>query len=263
MAKGAELSGTFSKTGIEIIDFAFSKNGQRYWNCICPLCKSKFVCKTSRLQSSTNPTKSCGCLQKKKAGETLKQFRYDHTIDLTGQSFGKLTVIKKSDIQDDKRKNIIWDCVCECNPKKIIRVNGFYLRNGDTKSCGCLKSVGEMTISKILFENNINFIREKSFKTLRYESGTVPKFDFYIPDKNYLIEYDGDIHFNVGHGWATEERFKEQQKKDEFKNNWCKENNITLIRIPYTKLNTLCLNDLLIETSDFIKVKGEKKFESE
>ena len=137
MAKGAELSGTFSKTGIEIIDFAFSKNGQRYWNCICPLCKSKFVCKTSRLQSNTNPTKSCGCLQKKKAGETLKQFRYDHTIDLTGQSFGKLTVIKKSDIQDDKRKNIIWDCVCECNPKKIIRVNGFYLRNGDTKSCGC------------------------------------------------------------------------------------------------------------------------------
>ena len=35
-----------------------------------------------------------------------------------------------------------------------------------------------------------------------------------------------------------------------FKNNWCKINNIPLIRIPYTKFNTLTLNDLLYPSDD-------------
>ena len=42
------------------------------------------------------------------------------------------------------------------------------------------------------------------------------------------------------------------QERDTYKNQWCKENNIPLIRIPYTHLNDLCLEDLLLETSKFI-----------
>lgn len=46
--------------------------------------------------------------------------------------------------------------------------------------------------------------------------------------------------------------FQDRISKDEYKTNWCKKNNIPLIRIPYWKLDTLCLDDLLLETSNFI-----------
>lgn len=42
------------------------------------------------------------------------------------------------------------------------------------------------------------------------------------------------------------------QERDEYKNNWAKENGFTLIRIPYTHYNNICLEDLLPETSTFI-----------
>lgn len=57
-------------------------------------------------------------------------------IDLTGQTFGNLTVLYKT---SEKRDNeIMWHCSCACGNE--INVRGRCLRNGDTKSCGCLKS---------------------------------------------------------------------------------------------------------------------------
>lgn len=59
-------------------------------------------------------------------------------------------------------------------------------------------------------------------------------FDFYLYDKNIIIEYDGLHHFEPVKGWGGEEKFKITQENDEIKNTYCKNNNITLIRIPYT-----------------------------
>ena len=42
--------------------------------------------------------------------------------------------------------------------------------------------------------------------------------------------------------------------RDAIKNQWCKENNIPLIRIPYTHFNNLCIEDLLLETSNYVVV---------
>jgi len=60
-------------------------------------------------------------------------FHKDKTIDLTGQKFGRLTVIKK--INNDE-KYLTWLCKCDCGNEKIVR--GDSLRGGITKSCGCL-----------------------------------------------------------------------------------------------------------------------------
>ena len=54
--------------------------------------------------------------------------------DLTGKKFGKLTVICKE--YTDKNRNIYWKCKCECGNTAIVR--GSALKNGNTKSCGCL-----------------------------------------------------------------------------------------------------------------------------
>lgn len=56
-------------------------------------------------------------------------------IDLTGQRFGKLTVIERT---QSTNKNAKWICECECG--KIVSVFGADLRSGKTKSCGCLFS---------------------------------------------------------------------------------------------------------------------------
>jgi hypothetical protein len=54
-----------------------------------------------------------------------------------------------------------------------------------------------------------------------------------------LIEYDGEQHFHIAKNDYF--NYEEVNKRDKFKNKWCKENNISLIRIPYTdydKINT-------------------------
>lgn len=107
-----------------------------------------------------------------------------------------------------------------------------------------------MTIVKILKENNIKFEQEKIF--FKFSNGHAAKFDFFV-NNSYVIEYDGETHYVYNlHGWHNEEQLKKQQERDIIKNQWCKDNNIPLIRIPYTHLQDLCLEDLQLKTSKFI-----------
>lgn len=57
-------------------------------------------------------------------------------IDLTGQQFGRLTVIEEAG--RNRSKKILWDCECVCG--KRVTVIGESLRSGNTKSCGCFHS---------------------------------------------------------------------------------------------------------------------------
>lgn len=58
-------------------------------------------------------------------------------LDLTGQKYGKLTVIKES--AEKKNGRVTWECLCDCGNPEIVLVTTKNLRNGITKSCGCLK----------------------------------------------------------------------------------------------------------------------------
>ena len=60
--------------------------------------------------------------------------KHYHVIDLTGQRFGRLTVIKKAKIHKDD--GAYWECLCDCG--NTTEVASKYLRSGLTKSCGCL-----------------------------------------------------------------------------------------------------------------------------
>lgn len=55
-------------------------------------------------------------------------------IDLTGKKFGRLNVISRA--KNNKDGRTMWLCVCDCGNERII--SGKSLRNGHTKSCGCL-----------------------------------------------------------------------------------------------------------------------------
>lgn len=56
-------------------------------------------------------------------------------VDLTGQKFGRLTVISRD--ENTKDGHATWLCKCECGNRKVI--SGAPLRRGSTKSCGCLQ----------------------------------------------------------------------------------------------------------------------------
>jgi len=118
-----------------------------------------------------------------------------------------------------------------------------------------VNSWGEEKISNILKENNIYFIKEKTFDDLKYsDSHRMARFDFAIYNENkenfYLLEFDGNQH--IKQTWYSHDDLEKRQEHDEIKNKYCKDNNIPLIRIPYTHLNDLCLDDLKLETSNFI-----------
>jgi len=95
----------------------------------------------------------------------------------------------------------------------------------------CNESKGEKLIKKILEENNIKFKIQKRFKDCRYIK-PLP-FDFYLFEDNICIEYDGIQHFEPREIFGGTETFLEQQKRDLIKTNYCKNNNINLIRISY------------------------------
>lgn len=221
-------------------DYDNSDKSHAYWKCQCQYCGKIKSIRGSKLRNGE--VKSCPCV------------RPIRTKDLVGQHFGYWTVIER-DIENILRgHSAYWKCKCACGNIKSVR--GDTLLNGESISCGCKKGIskGEELILTILAQNNIIFETQKTFDNCRFlESNCLARFDFYLSEYNCLIEFDGKQHFQADeNGWNTKENLYMTKERDAFKNEWCKENNILLIRIPYWHLNDLCIKDLLPETSQFI-----------
>lgn len=219
----------------------------RYWICQCS-CENNTIRSVLKSDLTTGKSLSCGCLQK----EVISDIK---GIDLTGQIFGKWTVLGL----DDKKSNNVrkyWFVQCSCESHTIKSVQTGTLRSGDSQSCGCLISVMETTAKKYFEDIGLDFIQQYIYDDCVYESKL--KFDFYLPYYNCCIEFDGKHHFEpVQFNGITleeaEENFKIQQIRDEIKNKYCKNNNIKLIRISYLEFKNY--KDILFEQ---LGIGGEK-----
>ena len=101
----------------------------------------------------------------------------------------------------------------------------------------CNSSRGETKIDKYLKDNNIKYESQKKFDECKYKN-KIP-FDFYLPDYNLCIEFDGVQHFEPVNKFGGEEALKINKEKDSIKNKFCKDNNIDLLRIHYTEINNI------------------------
>lgn len=110
--------------------YAFSRNGKRYWNCICD-CGNTAQVSSSDLR--TGNTKTCGCGKYSSSVENLKRAKKP-IIPMVGKRFGRILVT--GDAGRDARGNLLYSCICDCG--NVITVLGSLLRSGGTKSCGCL-----------------------------------------------------------------------------------------------------------------------------
>lgn len=109
--------------------------------------------------------------------------------------------------------------------KYRISIPQINLDYGLTKS----QSIFEQCISNYLIRYNYNFEVQKTFSTLKSTRGNLLKFDFYLCDQNILIEADGNQHWNIKSKWYQQQTIEH----DKLKTEWCLNNNIKLIRIPY------------------------------
>ncbi len=98
--------------------------GRTRYLCKCD-CGNETIVQSSYLK--LGDTKSCGCLKHQ------VNWRFDN---LTGQTFGKLYVVKR--VENDAQGTVQYLCRCECGNEKIVRAN--HLKRGAVRSCGCLAS---------------------------------------------------------------------------------------------------------------------------
>lgn len=101
----------------------------------------------------------------------------------------------------------------------------------------CNNSKGEKKIEFFLESRNIPFVYQHRFGDCRHKK-SLP-FDFYIPTLECCIEYDGIQHFKPIDYFGGIEEFENQKIKDEIKTLYCRDNNITLIRIPYFNFDNI------------------------
>ena len=218
------------------------KNGKAQWMCKCKC--GNIIC-ISGVALRSGHTKSCGCYQKEQTSKVSIK-------DITGQIIGNFTVLRIAREKSNGR-TIKWQCKCNLCGNTEVYASASNLKKQE--SCGCLhESKGNRKIRELLEEAQIIFVAEKRFSNLRFQdTGHQARFDFYLPDYNTIIEYDGRQHFIEGSGvFDNPTKFALTQEHDKIKNAYCKQHGINLIRIPFTHYDNIILDDLLPDTSNFI-----------
>ena len=199
------------------------KNDNKCCMAIC-LCECGTVKEVNVYNLINNKTKDCGCGRKKMLSETKSK-------NLVGMRFGKL-IVEELLPESNKFNRRQYRCKCDCGNETIVSTNS--LLTGHTMSCGCINSYYNMYIDILLTRMKV-FHKPEHTVTI---NGSKYRYDFYLPDYNTLIEYDGEQHYipvNFGN-WDDEElqkHFETTQEHDKIKNEYCKKHNINLLRIPY------------------------------
>lgn len=240
------------------------KNDGKYRDWIglfkCPYCEEGYF-ETGISNVVKGVTKSCGCFHRKQAAiNGKKRFK-----DITGQHFGFLTAVKPMP-KDNPNEAYTWECICNSpyhTEPQICYAKVDLLLKGHIKSCGCLTgknlykthSMGEDKISDALNILKIRYIQEYIFKDCINPDTNQPlRFDFYLPDYNCCIEYDGEQHFSYSEksskSFFDKKNFQKIVYRDSIKNDYCRSHNIRLIRIPYTQKDKISPDYILSLLSD-------------
>jgi very-short-patch-repair endonuclease len=124
----------------------------------------------------------------------------------------------------------------DTNIKIICPIHGVFEQrpSNHLSGCGCPScnsSRGEKKVLQLLKDNDIKFVPQKKFDDCKGKKFKL-SFDFYLPDYNVCVEYDGRQHFEQVERWGNH-KLEDTQTNDAIKTAYCKANNIPLIRIRY------------------------------
>lgn len=204
---------------IEILDNVY-KNNRTSLKCHCLICGHVWKACYDNLINGKTDCPKCAKRLKPSIEEARKNI---------------LKVNPKIKILSDVYKNNASPLLCKC----LICGHEWHSRYHDlmvNKSCPlCNASKGEKIIYQWLRDHNFNFRFQYKFKNCKHKL-PLP-FDFYLVNLNICIEFDGELHYKQ----INWERFNlnVQKERDKIKDEFCKENNIKLIRISYWEINNI------------------------
>lgn len=211
-------------------------------------CQTKVIIKCKKCNNiwSVKPThlihSHSKCPECNKLDRSLKQRKRkeDFIVDLEKVHNSKYKIL-------GEYINARTPILCHCNkcnfewsstPNSLL--NGYGCPN-------CNQSKGEEDIRFFLEKNNISYIYQ--YKNEDCKDKYVLHFDFAILNKTNdlfgLIEYDGYQHFKPVDYFGGNDALIEIKRKDEIKNKYCRDNDILLLRIPYTKKKNI--NEIILE----------------
>jgi len=200
--------------------------GKSMWRCLC-ICGKECDIQTNDLTSG----------RRKDCGHSHDAYMHKpRTIDITGNIYGYLQV---QEMLPSIKVGNKWRAMCRCLCLlcgNIIDLRKDNLISGDTKSCGCIKSVGEQTVLNYLIENKIPHVRQFYFQDLLTPKNAYCYFDFCILNEDRtikcLIEYQGIQHYEEYNGPESFGLYS-REITDPLKREYCKKHNIALFEIKY------------------------------
>lgn len=197
----------------------------RYINMKTPILHKCLIHNEEWTTTPGSTLQGCGCpvCRSEKISEKLTKTHEEYTKELK--------IINPNVIAVER----YVDCHTPILHKCLIDGNEWYITPSNILSgygCPqCNQSKGEKMIRLWLDENNINYIPQYKFDDCR-DIRPLP-FDFYLPDYNKCVEYDGMQHFKPVDFFGGQEYFEYTVKHDNIKNKYCENNGIYLLRIPY------------------------------
>lgn len=225
-----------------VLERDLSKKGTAYWICQCQCGTIRSVCGSSLRDGRST---SCGCYRTENSRTNNGTY-----INELGNRYGKLVVIAKDEELSKEKHRAQWVCKCDCG--NIITTSSKCLREGKTTSCGCrTRSIGEENVLQVLIEEQLNFIEQYGVPI----QGVYYRYDFALIDNNKvpirLIEFDGIQHFdNTKPHWNQD--ISDTQRRDQIKNNYAIQHNISLVRIPYWERDKITI-DLILGDKYLVK----------
>lgn len=173
---------------------------------------------------------------------THNEDNYIYNANLYAKLHNYQCIVKKWKMGNFNQPDIL--CECECGEEYWCKFNMWkHDHLGLCPTCRKTSSKYEEFVVEFLKENNVEFIRQYRFNDCR-NLKPLP-FDFYLPKYNYCIEVDGEQHYDKDRAIVSKNDFKNSKEElfnlrirlDNIKTNYCKNNNIGLLRIPYWEFN--------------------------
>lgn len=147
-----------------------------------------------------------------------------------------LNIVDPYSISPGSEIRVNWIC-SKCGHKWVAKA---CKRSKENTGCPkCKSSKGEKKLLKFFIDNNIK--NEPQYRDFSCRDKYPLPFDYavWINDVLVLIEYQGILHFKKSDYFGGDEKFEDRKRKDKIKREYCKNNNIKLIEIPYWDFNNI------------------------
>jgi len=201
----------------------FTDVNNKNLNVRCGKCGNIYTVSFSKYKNSNQVT--CPSCFQKTIGEKLKLSK-EQLIRYIESENGNI-LLNPEDYKNNQTINLKIKCG-ECGNVYLASLANYQSGQIRCHNCSSKKTRGERLVENCLEKFNIEYENEKRFDGCK-DKRCLP-FDFYLFDYNTCIEFDGRQHFEPVYG---EESFEMTKLHDKIKNDYCYNNDIKLIRIPY------------------------------